>query len=69
MQKKSRDIIVGELLGLYRELGSSDYIGEAVTQTQHALQAARQAQLEGHDNEVGDLSCVSLIVPGLNFNY
>ena len=53
-------------MGLYRELGSSDYIGEAVTQTQHALQAARQAQLEGHDNEVGDLSCVSLIGPGWN---
>ena len=65
MQKKNREI-VRELLGLYHELGSSDYIGEAVTQTQHALQAARQAQLEGHDNEVGDLSCISLIGPGLN---
>lgn len=44
--------MIRELLGLYREVGSSYYIGEAVTQTQHALQAAKQAEQEGYDDEV-----------------
>ena len=48
----SRGKVVKELLGLYRDYGSSSYIGEAVTQLQHALQASEQARSEGHPPEV-----------------
>ena len=38
---------------LYREFGESDYIGEEVTQLQHALQCAHLASLEyPEDNEI-----------------
>lgn len=44
--------MVDELLGLYKEFGASDYIGEMVTQIQHALQAADGAETEQYSNEV-----------------
>lgn len=53
---EERTQIARELLGLYRDYGSADYIGEDVTQLQHALQASEQAYEEGYDSEVG-FSC------------
>lgn len=44
--------VVEELLGLYTEFGCSDYIGENVTQVQHALQAANAAETERYPTEV-----------------
>ncbi|GAB4452163.1 MAG: HD domain-containing protein [Armatimonadaceae bacterium] len=38
--------IVSEILRLFQERGDGAYFGEAVTQTQHALQAAHLAQQE-----------------------
>ena len=38
------------IFDLYRKYGSSDYIGENVSQLQHALQCAHQAELEYHNN-------------------
>lgn len=41
------EAVVSQVFGLYEELGKADYIGEAVTQLQHALQAAHLAEKEG----------------------
>ena len=43
---------VNELFDLYRQYGESDYIGEAVTQTQHMIQCALLAEKEGFSEEV-----------------
>ena len=37
---------------LYRERGDEDYIGEKVTQLQHATQCAMLAEKEGYNQEV-----------------
>ncbi len=42
---------VDDIISLYQELGSSDYIGESISQTEHAVQAALLAQEEGYDND------------------
>jgi phosphonate degradation associated HDIG domain protein len=44
--------IVDEVFELYQEFGSSDYIGEPVSQIEHMCQAAELARAEGHDEEV-----------------
>lgn len=41
------DQIVDEILRLFRERGDSAYVGEPVSQTEHALQAATFAEREG----------------------
>lgn len=43
--------IVEDLVGLYETFGSSEYIGEKVTQVQHALQASDAAE-KGYPDEV-----------------
>jgi len=53
MSNSKVENVVRELIGLYRDYGEDNYIGEKVTQIQHALQAARQAREEGHSREVG----------------
>lgn len=42
---------VDELIELYREFGSCDYIGERVTQVEHAVQAAIAAKSDGYGPE------------------
>lgn len=44
---------IEELLSLYRDFGTANYLGEKVTQLQHALQASEQAEREGYSTEVG----------------
>ena len=44
--------IVAEVFGLYERLGTSDYIGEPVSQIEHMSQAAELAIAEGMDDEV-----------------
>lgn len=41
---------VTEVFDLYRQFGSSDYIGEQVTQLEHAIQCAEQAASEFPDS-------------------
>ena len=43
---------VREVFSLYEQYGKSSYIGEKVTQEQHALQAAHLAQREGFPAQV-----------------
>ena len=42
---------VEEIIALYREYGSRDYIGESVTQVEHAIQAANAAKSDGYGPE------------------
>lgn len=48
----SADAAVDELFALYAAHGESDYVGEAVTQLQHALQAAALAAAAGSSDAV-----------------
>jgi putative nucleotidyltransferase with HDIG domain len=43
---------VNSIFSLFTEFGSSDYIGENVSQLSHAVQAAMLARQEGYNNEV-----------------
>lgn len=43
---------VDAVFDLYRKHGNSDYIGEAVTQTQHAAQCGMLAEKEGFPKEI-----------------
>ncbi|HEY1068641.1 MAG TPA: HD domain-containing protein [Pirellulales bacterium] len=43
---------VAEVLRLFRQRGDSEYGGEAVTQREHALQAALLAETQGADSEL-----------------
>lgn len=45
------EAVVREVFSLYEKFGDADYIGEAVTQRQHALQAARLAEEEEFPEE------------------
>ena len=42
---------VDEIIALYREYGSRDYIGESVTQVEHAIQATNAAKSDGYGPE------------------
>ena len=44
--------VVNEVLRLFREQGDSEYGGEAITQLEHALQAATRAQKSGADSSL-----------------
>jgi 2-amino-1-hydroxyethylphosphonate dioxygenase (glycine-forming) len=41
-----------EIINLYRKYGASDYIGEAISQLEHASQSAQLAQNEGYAPEI-----------------
>ncbi|XP_013387539.1 uncharacterized protein LOC106156700 [Lingula anatina] len=43
---------VTTLFSLYRDYGECDYLGESVTQVQHAIQCAMQAENEGFPHKV-----------------
>ncbi len=42
---------VDDIINLYNEYGSTDYIGEDISQTEHAIQGALLAKEEGYDDE------------------
>jgi phosphonate degradation associated HDIG domain protein len=52
MQQDQTAAVVDEIFNLYESFGSSDYIGEPVSQIEHMCQAAGLARAEGHDDEV-----------------
>ena len=52
MNPESAKIVVDEVFTLYEKFGSSDYIGEPVSQIEHMCQAAQLAEAEGYDDEV-----------------
>ncbi|MCF8256635.1 MAG: HDIG domain-containing protein [Flavobacteriales bacterium] len=43
---------VDAVFGLLERFGDADYIGEAISQMEHACQAAQMAEAEGFDDEV-----------------
>lgn len=44
--------VIDEVFKLYELHGNDDYIGEAISQIEHASQSAQLAEKEGYDNEV-----------------
>jgi 2-amino-1-hydroxyethylphosphonate dioxygenase (glycine-forming) len=52
MKMNTIEQTVNEIFDLFKNYGKADYIGEPVSQLQHALQAAMQAETEGYGNEV-----------------
>ena len=44
--------VIDEILALFRDRGRGAYFGEAVTETEHALQCARLAEQSGADREL-----------------
>ena len=52
MDKQKAIAIVSEIFNLYTRYGSSDYIGEPVSQLEHMCQAAQMAASEGADDEM-----------------
>ncbi|ESP02323.1 hypothetical protein LOTGIDRAFT_172204 [Lottia gigantea] len=43
---------VDEIIRLYKQYGDTNYLGEAVTKTQHSIQCAQIAEAEGSDIQV-----------------
>src|SRR4051812_41117322 len=41
-----------EIIGLYKRKGNNNYIGEEITQIEHACQSAQFAERDGQDDEV-----------------
>lgn len=52
MQQDNALKIASEIISLYGEYGSEDYIGEPVSQLEHMCQSAELAEKEGYDEEV-----------------
>ncbi len=52
MQKAQAQSIADEIISLFEKKGGANYSGEAVTQLEHACQAAQLAQKDGNDDEV-----------------
>jgi predicted HD phosphohydrolase len=49
---QSKEQITEEIFNLFAEFGNADYIGEPVSQLEHAIQAAAMAEAEGYDDEM-----------------
>jgi phosphonate degradation associated HDIG domain protein len=49
---QSPEQIAEYIIGLYRQFGDEDYIGEPVSQLEHMCQCAMLAEMEGYDDEV-----------------
>lgn len=52
MSPQDAKSVVDEVFALYEQFGSSDYIGEPVSQVEHMCQAAMLAEEEGYDDDV-----------------
>lgn len=46
------DAIVNKVFRLYEDFGQSQYLGEAVTKSQHSIQCAMAAEAEKASDEV-----------------
>ena len=57
--------IVSKILALYSKWGASDYIGESITQTEHALQCAHLAIHDARLNEYDDFTWKCVVVAAL----
>lgn len=57
---------ISTIIALYNKWGASDYIGESITQIEHALQCARQAatdtRLMGYDNFIRNCVIVAALL-------
>jgi hypothetical protein len=64
LQNESQKI--SKIIDLYTKWGASDYIGESITQIEHALQCARQAVLDsrlaGYDNFIRNCMIVAALL-------
>ena len=47
--------LVDKVFGYYEKYGNQNYIGEKVTQLEHATQCAMLAEQEGHPKEVSKI--------------
>jgi predicted HD phosphohydrolase len=58
--------VISTILSLYSKWGASDYIGESITQIEHALQCAQQAtqdtRLLGYDNFIRNCVIVAALL-------
>lgn len=58
--------VISTILSLYTKWGASDYIGESITQIEHALQCAQQAKqdsrLLGYDNFIRNCVIVAALL-------
>jgi 2-amino-1-hydroxyethylphosphonate dioxygenase (glycine-forming) len=52
MTTEKATAIANEIFSLFEQFGEMDYIGEKVSQSEHALQAAQLAETEGYDSEI-----------------
>ncbi|HLP22381.1 MAG TPA: HD domain-containing protein [Chitinophagales bacterium] len=52
MDKMQAQQIAGEVIDLYKNKAGANYSGEAITQLEHACQAAQLAEADGQSNEV-----------------
>jgi len=52
MNKEQVEKTAGEIISLFETKGGANYSGEAVTQLEHACQAAQLAEKDGNDDEV-----------------
>ena len=52
MQQQAAEQIANEVITLFKQKGSADYAGEAITQLEHACQAAQLAEKDGQSDEV-----------------
>ncbi|WP_457835989.1 hypothetical protein, partial [Staphylococcus aureus] len=49
--QKNIEIIADEIISLYEQFGSEDYIGEPVSQIEHMCQSAELAEANGADRD------------------
>ena len=51
------------VFSLYKKYGNNDYLGEPVSQLEHAIQCAMVAEKEGYSDEVGSLQTFAVLYP------
>ena len=61
--------ITRKVFDLYRKHGEGDYIGEKVSQIEHATQCAMLAEKEGCSHEVSFLVAFCIVVLSVSFTY
>lgn len=54
--------VICKVFSLYKKYGHEDYLGEPVTQIEHATQCAMLAEKQGYSNEVSHPIKLDLVV-------
>ena len=49
--------VIEQVFRLYEDLGQSQYLGEEVTKTEHSMQCAMAAKVDGASDQVSRLIC------------